>query len=118
MKEIKGCRIKVVHKLNEFSEDYQEGDVFTVEDTWYGGVHVRTLSGIPISLCKGEYEAAAEEENGRCAVCSGKTALMEEDCCTIKINENGDIFVCFKDGKIMSGTVKYCPECGRRMQNH
>ncbi|MBT9776558.1 hypothetical protein GPL15_08580 [Clostridium sp. MCC353] len=117
MKEGKGCRVKVVHKLNDFSEDYQEGDLFTVEDTWYGGVHVRSLSGIPVSLCREEYEIVDEEESGHCAVCGGRKAWMEKDGCAVKINENGDIFVSFKDGTILSGTVKYCPECGRRMKD-
>lgn len=41
MKPSKGDQIKVIHKEDSFSEDYQNGDIFTVEDTWYGGVQVK-----------------------------------------------------------------------------
>ena len=49
MKPSKGDQIKVIHKEDSFSEDYQNGDIFTVEDTWYGGVQVKTALGVPLA---------------------------------------------------------------------
>lgn len=35
--------------------EYEVGDVFEVEGTWYGGVHISGRTGIPVSLDKDEY---------------------------------------------------------------
>lgn len=60
MKPSKGDQIKVIHKEDSFSEDYQNGDIFTVEDTWYGGVQVKTALGLPLALSESEYEPYCE----------------------------------------------------------
>lgn len=60
MKPSKGDQIKVIHKEDNFSEDYQNGDIFTVEDTWYGGVQVKTALGVPLALSESEYELYRE----------------------------------------------------------
>ncbi len=60
MKPSKGDQIKVIHKEDSFSEDYQNGDIFTVEDTWYGGVQVKTALGVPLALSESEYEPYRE----------------------------------------------------------
>ena len=54
-------RIRIVSKMNDWSMEYQEGDIFTVESTWYGGVNVRSRSGVPISLDEVEYEILPQE---------------------------------------------------------
>lgn len=41
----KGAKVRIVKKNDDYSQDYQVGDVFTVEGTWYGGIHVTTPSG-------------------------------------------------------------------------
>ena len=41
--------------MDEYSLEYQVGDVFEVTGTWYGGVHINGKTGIPISLDKTEY---------------------------------------------------------------
>ena len=48
-------KIKIVRKNDEYSAEYQVGDVFQVDSTWYGGVNVTSASGIPLSLDKDEY---------------------------------------------------------------
>ena len=48
-------RIKIIKKNDEYSSEYAVGDIFTVEGTWYGGVHITGKSGVPISLDKEEY---------------------------------------------------------------
>ena len=51
-----GQRIRIIKKNDEYSMEYQAGDVFLVDSTWYGGVNVTSKSGIPLSLDKEEYE--------------------------------------------------------------
>lgn len=53
-------KIKIVRKNDEYSMEYQVGDIFTVESTWYGGVNVTSKAGIPLSLDKEEYEPYEE----------------------------------------------------------
>lgn len=61
MKAARGDKILVVRKEDGFCEDYQNGDQFVVEDTWYGGVQVRSAAGVPLSLSEAEYELVREE---------------------------------------------------------
>lgn len=62
-------RIRVIKKNDEYNSEYEIGDIFEIQGTWYGGVHITGKSGVPISLDKGEYqeldtepEPEAEEE--------------------------------------------------------
>lgn len=61
MKAVKGDRVKIVKKMNDWSSDYQEGDIFTVESTWYGGINVTSNTGIPLSIDEIEYEIIGKE---------------------------------------------------------
>ena len=59
--------IKVIKKNDASSTEYEIGDVFEVEGTWYGGVHISGKTGVPVSLDKDEYievtyEPEPEEE--------------------------------------------------------
>ena len=47
--------IKIIKKNDASSTEYEIGDVFTVEGTWYGGVHILGKTGVPLSLDKDEY---------------------------------------------------------------
>ena len=33
-------KIKIIKKNDEYSSEYQIGDTFEIEGTWYGGVHI------------------------------------------------------------------------------
>lgn len=62
-------RIRIIKKNDEYSSEYEIGDIFEIQGTWYGGVHITGKSGVPISLDKDEYqeldtepEPEAEEE--------------------------------------------------------
>lgn len=55
-------RIRIIRKNDEYSMEYQAGDILTVDSTWYGGVNVTSLSGIPLSLDRDEYEFIEENE--------------------------------------------------------
>lgn len=49
--------IKIISKNNPDSLEYNLGDIFTVDSTWYGGVNVTSKTGIPLSLDANEYES-------------------------------------------------------------
>ena len=49
-------RVRIIKKNDEYSSEYGIGDVFEIQGTWYGGVHVTGKSGVPISLDKDEYQ--------------------------------------------------------------
>lgn len=49
-------KIRIIKKNDEYSADYQTGDIFSVDSTWYGGVNVTSRLGIPLSLAREEYE--------------------------------------------------------------
>ena len=62
-------RIRVIKKNDEYNSEYEIGDIFEIQGTWYGGVHITGKSGVPTSLDKEEYqeldtepEPEAEEE--------------------------------------------------------
>ena len=79
MKAVKGDQVRIVKKMNEWSSDYQEGDIFTVESTWYGGINVTSNTGIPLSIDEIEYEIIGKESvsqpkgkvNFSCRKCTG-----------------------------------------------
>ena len=48
-------KIKIIKKNDEYSSEYQIGDTFEIEGTWYGGVHIIGKTGAPVSLDKDEY---------------------------------------------------------------
>ena len=48
-------RIRIIKKNDEYTSEYDIGDIFEVEGTWYGGVHITGRTGVPISLDKEEY---------------------------------------------------------------
>lgn len=54
------AKIKVVKKNDEYSMDYQVGDILEVTGTWYGGINVNSKTGIPLCLDKDEYEEISE----------------------------------------------------------
>ena len=54
------AKIRVIKKNDEYSMDYQVGDVLEVTGTWYGGINVNSKTGIPLCLDKDEYEEIVE----------------------------------------------------------
>ena len=71
-------RIRIIKKNDEYSSEYEVGDIFEIQGTWYGGVHITEKPGVPISLDKGEYqeldtepEPEAEEEELKRDICVG-----------------------------------------------
>lgn len=48
-------RIRIIKKNDEYTSEYEIGDIFEITGTWYGGVHITGKSGVPVSLDKEEY---------------------------------------------------------------
>ena len=44
-----GQRIRIIKKNDEYSMEYQVGDIFLVDSTWYGGVNVTRF---PVLSCR------------------------------------------------------------------
>ena len=71
-------RIRIIKKNDEYSSEYEIGDIFEIQGTWYGGVHITGKSGVPVSLDKEEYqeldtepEPKEEEEELKRDICEG-----------------------------------------------
>lgn len=67
MKGKRMSRVRIIKKNDEYTSEYQVGDIFQITGTWYGGVHIVGKSGIPVSLDREEYmeldtEPETEEE--------------------------------------------------------
>ena len=48
-------KIRIIKKNDEYSMEYQPGDIFTVDSTWYGGVNVTRHSAwayLPVRACR------------------------------------------------------------------
>lgn len=89
-------QIKIIKKNDENTAEYAVGDVFEVQGTWYGGVHITGKSGIPVSLDKDEYQELD----------INKTFTSEFDECDRDIRA-GDIVRHFKREWISSETSEY-----------
>ena len=48
-------RVRIIKKNDDYSSEYDLGDIFEITGTWYGGVHIEGKSGVPVSLDKDEY---------------------------------------------------------------
>ena len=49
------AKVKILKKNDDYSIEYEVGDILEVQGTWYGGVHVAGRSGVPVSLDREEY---------------------------------------------------------------
>lgn len=65
-------KIRIVNKMNDWCMDYEEGEVFTVESTWYGGVNVISRTGVPLSIDEVEYEIIGGEKEKKGQIPGGK----------------------------------------------
>ena len=39
-------KIRIIKKNDEYSQEYEIGDIFEPMGTWYGGVHIEGKTGI------------------------------------------------------------------------
>ena len=55
------AKIRIIKKNDEYSSEYEVGDIFEIQGSWYGGVHISGRTGVPISLDKEEYVELSTE---------------------------------------------------------
>ena len=91
-------RIRIIKKNDEYSSEYEIGDIFEIQGTWYGGVHITGKSGVPISLDKEEYQELDTEPEPEP---EAEEAERERDICV------GDIVQHFKREWVSSDTSEY-----------
>lgn len=89
-------RIRIIKKNDEYASEYEIGDIFNVEGTWYGGVHITGKSGVPVSLDKEEYQELDTESEPE----TGEEELQRDICV-------GDIVQHFKREWVSSDTSEY-----------
>ncbi len=89
-------RIRIIKKNDEYTSEYEIGDIFNVEGTWYGGVHITGKSGVPVSLDKEEYQELDTEPEPEI-----EEEELQRDICV------GDIVQHFKREWVSSETSEY-----------
>lgn len=94
-------KIKIIKKNNDYSSEYDIGDIFTIEGTWYGGVHITGKTGVPVSLDKDEYEELESEPIASEPEEEQPAEVMNGD---IRV---GDIVQHFKRGWVSADTSEY-----------
>lgn len=99
-------RVRIIKKNDDYNSEYETGDIFEIQGTWYGGVHITGKSGVPISLDKDEYqELDAETESETAAERQTEEGVQEEnlsrDICV------GDIVRHFKREWVSPATSEY-----------
>lgn len=87
-------KIRIMKKNDEYSTEYEVGDIFGTTGTWYGGVHIVGKTGVPVSLDKEEYVELNTEPESR------------EEISTRDIQE-GDIVQHFKREWVSEKTSEY-----------
>ena len=91
-------RIRIIKKNDEYSSEYEIGDIFEIQGTWYGGVHITGKSGVPISLDKEEYQELDTEPEPEP---EAEEAEREREICV------GDIVQHFKREWVSADTSEY-----------
>ena len=92
-------RVRIIKKNDEYSSEYDLGDIFEITGTWYGGVHIEGKSGVPVSLDKDEYMELDTEPQEQKNPAAGD--VPERDILV------GDIVQQFKREWVSSETSEY-----------
>lgn len=95
MKGKRMSRVRIIKKNDEYTSEYQVGDIFQITGTWYGGVHIVGKSGIPVSLDREEYMELDTEPEPK-----------EEETVRRDIRE-GDLVQHFKREWVSEHTAEY-----------
>lgn len=95
-------KIRIIKKNDEYSTEYEIGQIFDIKGTWYGGVHIEGKTGVPVSLDKDEYEEVTDEE------ISSVSSNDRVECKTIDRDIRvGDIVRHFKREWVSADTSEY-----------
>ncbi|MDO4321319.1 MAG: DUF1653 domain-containing protein [Lachnospiraceae bacterium] len=103
-------KIRVIKKNDDYSTEYEIGDILEVQGTWYGGVHVAGRTGVPVSLDKEEYvelEGESVTEADRKLTAMGEEPAAELDKGYERDIQIGDIVQHFKREWVAADTSEY-----------
>lgn len=85
------AQIKIVRKNDEFSPEYQVGDIFDMTGTWYGGCYIEGHTGVPVPLDKEEYvEIDAEKTGNAEKVVNAEKAVNAEEAANAEERAKGE----------------------------
>lgn len=79
------AKVKIIKKNDDYSMEYEVGDILEVQGTWYGGVHVAGRTGVPVSLDREEYTELPKEretvitEDKEAKITENKRAVTAEN---------------------------------------
>lgn len=77
-------KVRIIKKNDEYTLEYQVGDICEVTGTWYGGVHIIGKSGVPVSLDKEEYVELDTEPEIKEEIVEKEIFVWEILCSTLK----------------------------------
>ena len=97
-------RVKIIKKNDEYSLEYNIGDICEVTGTWFGGVHIAGKTGIPVSLDREEYVELPEE--ARFEQGGGEPEPLEDEVPERDI-EIGDLVQHFKREWVSAESQEY-----------
>ena len=94
-------KVGIIKKNDEYSTEYEIGDIVQPTGTWYGGVHILGKSGVPISLDKDEYVELDTELDTKSELQPPQEEVLSRDI------EVGDIVQHFKREWVSPNTSEY-----------
>ena len=106
-------KIRIIKKNDEYSQEYEVGDIFESTGTWYGGVHIEGKTGVPVSLDKEEYMELNTEPEGPVKIqggISGGSGISSEMAGGSEVKRDilvGDIVRHFKREWVSEDTSEY-----------
>lgn len=106
-------KIRIIKKNDEYSQEYEVGDIFEPTGTWYGGVHIEGKTGVPVSLDKEEYMELNTEPEGPVKIqggISGGSGISSEMAGGSEVKRDilvGDIVRHFKREWVSEDTSEY-----------
>ena len=73
-------RVRIIKKNDEYSSEYDLGDIFEITGTWYGGVHIEGKSGVPVSSGQGRIYGTGHRTAGAKKSGSRRSAGAGHSC--------------------------------------
>ncbi len=111
-------KVKIIKKKDDYTMEYEVGDICRVTGTWYGGVHIEGKTGIPVSIDRDEYVELDDQEKpvkdsgtAHSGTEPGESELMsegsEEEEVPARDIEVGDIVRHFKREWVSEESAEY-----------
>lgn len=73
-------KVKIIKKKDDYTMEYEVGDICKVTGTWYGGVHIEGKTGIPVSIDRDEYiELDEQDKPMRMEASAAKSGMQQSN---------------------------------------